>query len=80
MNYIEDTKSLADSYLIKCKVLEEVLQQIPIKKAQSTMKFLKQASSETLRVLGVKDKCAIMIWAKRFIEKHDMKKNVRDKA
>ena len=44
------------------------------------MKFLKQASSETLRVLGVKDKCAIMIWAKRFIEKHDMKKNVRDKA
>ena len=80
LNYIEDKRDLAYSTLTKCKVVEEVLQERPIKNAQSTIKFLKQASNETLRVLGVKDRCAIMIWAKMFIEKHDMKTNVKAKA
>ena len=61
-------------------VVEEVLQQRPIKKSQSTMIFLKQATDETSSVLGVKDKSSIMIQAKRFIGKHDMKENVKAKV
>ena len=41
---------------------------------------MKQASNETLRILGVKDICAIIIWAKKFVEKHNMKANVKAKV
>lgn len=67
LNYMKDKIYLVDSSLTKCNVVEEVLQQRPIKKSQSTIKFLKQASNETMTVWGVKDICAIMIWEKWFI-------------
>jgi len=51
-----------------------------VNKSQSTIKFLKQASNETLKILGEKNRCDIMIWAKNFIEKHDMKADLKDKA
>lgn len=41
---------------------------------------MQQASNETLRILGVKDRRAIIIWAKKFMEKYNMKDNVKDKA
>ena len=79
LNYIEDKIALADSTFTKCQVVDEVLQQRPVNKAQSTIKFLKQASNETLRILEVKDRRAIMIWANKFIEKHNRKDDVKSK-
>ena len=80
MNYIEYKRSLEDSTLTKCKAIDKVFQQRPINKDQSAIKLLKQASNESLRILGVKDICSIFIWAKKFIEKHNMKANVNAKV
>ena len=41
---------------------------------------MKQDFNETLRILGVKERCAIIIQAKKFIETHNMKANAKAKA
>ena len=80
LNYMKDKRALEDSTLTKFKVVDEILQQRLANKSQSTIKLLKKDSNETLRILGVKDRCDIIIQAKKFIEKHYMKANVKDKA
>lgn len=78
--FMEDKRILAGSTLTKCQIVNENLHMIPINKAHNTINFLNETSNETLRALGVKDRFAIIIWDKIFIEKHNMVNNGKAKV
>ena len=78
--FMEDKRMLVDSTLIKFQISNETLQVRPVNKTQNIINFLNQISNETLKAQVVKDRFSIIIWAKTFIEKHNMVDNVKAKA
>ena len=78
--FIEDKKELTHSALTKCQVENEILQKRPVNVAQNTTNFLHQTSNETLKTLGVRDRFAIIISAKKFMKKNKLMNEVKAKA
>ena len=78
--FIEDKSELIHSRLTKCQVANDILQKRPTNVAQKTIIFLQQTSNETLRTSRVRDRFAIIISAKFFIEKHNFMNEVNAKA
>lgn len=77
--FIKDKRELTHSTLTKCQVANEILQKRPVNVAHNTINFLHQTSNETLRTLGSRDRFAIIIFAKIFIEKHNLMTKVKAK-
>ena len=78
--FIEEKDALTSTTLLKFEIVNETLQKKPMNKAQNAINFLSQTSNSTLATLGVKDRFSIIIWAKRFLEKHKLVNNVHAKA
>jgi hypothetical protein len=80
MVLIDDKIALVIMAQAKSQIVKEHSQKKPINKARNTINFMNQTSNTTLATLGVKDRFAIIIWAKRFLEKHNLLNKVLDKA
>ena len=52
----------------------------PLNTAQNPLNFLNSLTYQKLQDLGIKDKVAIVLWEKKFINKHQLMKVVHDKA
>ena len=50
------------------------------KKAKESIIFLSHTSNESMQILGVNDRFGIILRARRFIEKHNLMKIVKDKV
>ena len=64
----------------KNQVVKEHLQKKLVKKAQNTINFMHQKYDSTLATIGVKDRFSIIIWAKKFLENHNILNKVLNKA
>ena len=52
----------------------------PLATAQNALNFLNSLTYQKLHDIGVKDRIAMVLWAKKFIHKHHLMKAVQDKA
>ena len=52
----------------------------PLNTAQNALNFLNSLTYQKLQDIGIKDRLAIVLWAKKFINKHQLMKVVQDKA
>ena len=77
---IDDKIALVTMAQVKSEVVKEYLQKKPINKAQNTINFMSQTSNSILSTLGVKNRFTIIIWAKKFVKKHDLLSKVLNKT
>ena len=80
LNYIDDKGVIENVAFQRCKVVNETLDKNPLEISQNTTDFLNTLTYEDMQEMGIKDKTAIIIWARKTIGKHDHVKNVQDKA
>ena len=52
----------------------------PLNTAHNALNFLNSLTHQNLQDIGIKDRVAIVLWAKKFINKHQLMKVVQDKA
>lgn len=77
---IDDIIALVTMAQVKSEVVKEYLQKKPVNKAHNTINFTSQKSNSTLATLGVKDVFTIIIWAKKFVKKHNLLSKVLNKT
>ena len=52
----------------------------PLNTAQNALNFLNSLTYQKLQEIGIKDRVAIVLWSKKFINKYQLMKMVEDKA
>ena len=52
----------------------------PLNTAQNALNFLNSLTYQKLQEIGIKDRVAIVLWSKKFINKHQLMKVVQDKV
>ena len=76
---IDGKISLAIMAQAKSQIIKEYLHKKPINKPHNTINFMNQISNTTLATIGVIYMFAIIIWAKKILEKHNLLNKVLDK-
>jgi len=64
----------------KCTIVSETLMKKPSKWAQNVINLLNSIPTAELQTNRVKDRTALIIWARRVIAKHNLLKLVQTKA
>jgi hypothetical protein len=80
LNFINDKDSIAITARRSCIVVNESLVKKPSEWAQNAINILKSIPTADLQTIGVKDRTALIIWARRVIDKHNLLKSVQTKA
>ena len=52
----------------------------PLNIDRNALNFLNSLTYKKLQDIGIKDRVAILLWSKKFINKHQLMKEVQDKA
>ena len=52
----------------------------PLNTAHNAVNFLNSLTYQNLQDIGIKDRVEIVLWAKKFINKHQLMKIVQDKV
>ena len=77
---IEEQEQALEAAVIKCKVVDEHLMKKSHEVAQNAIDFLKRASGTDLITLGVKNRTAILITARKVLTKYNYQQSVRSKV
>ena len=80
MSLIDNEVALVSMARVNSEIVKEYLHTIHINKIHNVVKFMSQTSNEYLTTLGVKDRLKIIIWAKKFIEKHNLLERVSSRT
>jgi FtsZ-binding cell division protein ZapB len=80
LNFVDDKNTATVTTRNKCAVVNETLLKRPLDWAQNAINLLNSVSNADLQTIGVKDRTAIIIWARKIIGKHNHIKNVQTKA
>jgi hypothetical protein len=80
LNFVNDEDNIAVLAKQRCKVINETLSKRPVEWAQNAINLLNTMSSSSLQTIGVKDRTALIIWARRIITKHNLSNSVQNKA
>ena len=78
LNFVNDKNAIVDLALQRCKLVNENLDKNPLETTQNTVKFLKTLTYEELQEMAIKDRLAIILWAREFINKHNLVKVVQE--
>jgi hypothetical protein len=79
LNFINDKDNMAATARSRCTVVNEVLAKKPSEWAQNAIDLLNFVPTVDLQTIGVKDRTALIIWARRIIAKHNLLKSVQTK-
>ena len=79
LNFVVDKNVVAITSLQKCTIVNEIMSRISCETTQNAISFLNLVSNVQLQTLGVKDKIALIVWAKKIIEKHKHIRNFQVK-
>jgi hypothetical protein len=80
LNFIDDKDNTVVTARSKCAVVNEVLAKKPSEWAQNAIDLLNAVPTADLQTIGVKDRTALIISARRIIAKHNLLGSVRNKA
>jgi FtsZ-binding cell division protein ZapB len=80
LNFINDKDNMAATARNKCVVVNEVLAKKPSEWAQNAIDLLNAIPTVDLQTIGVKDRTALIISARRIIAKHNLLRSVQNKA
>ena len=80
LNYVNDKKLIVDMAFQRFKMVNENLDKKPLDTTQNTINFLNTLTYEDMQEMGIKDSLAIILWARKFINKNNLVKVVQEKA
>ena len=80
LNYIKDKEMVINVARKSCTTVKETLDRKPVDATQNTIIFCNTLSEEELRKIGIKDRIAVINWARKFIGKHNHIESVQAKA
>ena len=79
LNFIDDESALVNLATQRLKLANETMEKKPLNTAHNALNFLNSLTYQNLQDIGIKDIIAIVLWAKKFINKHQIMKVVQDK-
>ena len=74
---VDRERNVCDPILSVCNVS---VSKKPLNTAHNALNFLNSLTYQNLQDIGIKDRVAIVLWEKKFINKHQLMKVVQDKA
>jgi hypothetical protein len=80
LNFVNDKDNITITTMHRCTVVNETLAKKPSKWAQNAINILNSVPPTNIHTIGVKDRIALIIWARRIIAKHEILKSVMNKA
>ena len=80
LNFIDDQSILINLANQRLKLVNETMERKPLATTHNALNFLNSLTYQKLHDIGVKDRIAMVLWAKMFIHKHHLMKVVQDKA
>ena len=80
LNFIDDESALVNLATQRLKLANETMEKKPLNTAHNALNFLNSLTYQKLQDIGIKDRVSIVLWAKKFINKHQLMKVVQDKA
>ena len=80
LNFIDDKTALVNLATQRLKLENETMEKKPLNIAHNAVNFLNSLTYQNLQDIGIKDRVAIVLWEKNFINKHQLMKIVQDKA
>jgi hypothetical protein len=80
LNFVNDEDNIIVLSKQRCKVINETLSKRSVEWAWNTINLLNIVPSPGLQKIGVKDRTALIIWARRIIIKHNLLNSVQNKA
>ena len=76
---MNDKNVIVDLALQRCKLVNENIDKNPLDTSQNVVNFLKNLTYEYIQEMGIRDRLAIILWARKFINKHNLVKVVQEK-
>ena len=80
LNFIDDESALVNLASQILKLENETMEKKPLNTAHNAMNFLNSLTYQNLQDIGIKERVAIVLWAKKFINKIQLMKVVQDKV
>ena len=76
---MNDKNVIVDLALQRCKLVNENLDKKPLDNAQNVVNFLKTLTYEDMQEMEIRDRLAIILWARKLVNKHNLVKVVQEK-
>ena len=76
---MNDKNAIVDLALPRCKLVNENLEKKTMETSQNAVKFLKTLTYEDMQEMEIRDRLTIILWARKFINKHNLVKVVQEK-
>ena len=80
LNFISNESALVNLASRRLKLSNETMENKSLDTAHNAINFLNSLTYQDLQDIGIKDRVAIILWAKTFIGKHQLMKVVQEKA
>ena len=80
LNFIDDKSALVNPSAQILKLEDETMEKKSLNTVHNAVNFLNSLTYQNMQDIGIKDRVAIVLWAKKFINKHQLMKVVQDKA
>ena len=79
LNFIDDQTALDNLATQRLKLENKTMEKKPLNTTQNALNFLNALTYQKLQDIRIKDRVAIVLWSKKFINKHQLMKVVQDK-
>ena len=79
LNFISDESALVNLAAQRLKLANETMEKKSLNTTHNAVNFLNSLTYQNLQDIGIKYRVAIILWAKKFINKHQLMKVVQDK-
>ena len=76
LNFIDDEIALVNLATQRLKLANEIMEKKPLNIAHNALNFLNFLTYQNLQDIRIKDRVEIVMWAKNFINKHQLMKVV----
>ena len=80
LNFIDDESALVNLAAQRLKLANETMEKKPLNTTHNAVNFLNSLTYQNLQDIGIKNRVAIVLWAKKFINKHQIMKVMQDKG
>ena len=77
---MNDKNVIVDLALQRCKLVNENIDKKPLDSTQNVVNLLKTFTYEDMQEIRIRDRLTIILWARKFINKHSLVKFVQEKA
>ena len=76
LNFIDDESALVNLAAQRLKLANETMEKKSLNTTHNAVNFLNSLTYQNLQDIGIKYRIAIVLWVKKFIDKHQLMKVV----